>query len=122
VSIKSAKILFIAKVCHDANKSYCETLGDTSQPLWDFAPEWQRDSAYNGVKFRLENPGVTPEQMHHNWAKEKLADGWVYGRVKDPKAKTHPCLVDYASLPPEQQVKDALFSAIVGALSSKEGA
>lgn len=33
----------IAKVCHEANKAYCETLGDYSQPEWEAAPAWQKD-------------------------------------------------------------------------------
>lgn len=70
----------------------------------------------NGVIFRLKNPGVTPEQMHQNWMKVKLADGWVYGPVKDSTQKTHPCLLDYSQLGPEQRIKDYLFSAVVSAV------
>jgi hypothetical protein len=29
----------IAKVCHETNRAYCETLGDNSQPPWEEAPE-----------------------------------------------------------------------------------
>jgi hypothetical protein len=35
----------VARVCHEANRAYCQTLGDNSQPAWDDAPEWQKDSA-----------------------------------------------------------------------------
>lgn len=31
--------------------------------------------------------------------------------------KTHPCLVEYENLPPEQRAKDHLFKAIVDALA-----
>jgi hypothetical protein len=46
---------------------------------------------------------------------EKVAAGWVYGEVKDPDAKppTHPCIVPFEELPPEQQFKDVLFKTIV---------
>jgi len=33
--------------------------------------------------------------------------------VKDAKAKTHPCMVDYDQLPAEQRRKDELFGAAV---------
>ena len=106
--------ILIASVCHEANRAYCLTQGDTSQLPWTEAPEWQRSSAIMGVEKALE--GATPEQLHESWTAQKVADGWVYGEVKDADAKTHPCLVPYAQLPAEQQRKDALFGAVVAAL------
>ena len=106
----------IAKVCHEANKAYCESIGDTSQKHWDDAPQWAKDSAIDGVKFHLLNPNALPSASHDNWAKMKVADGWVYGEKKDPEAKTHPCLVTFDKLPKEQQLKDHLFLTIVRTL------
>jgi hypothetical protein len=110
-------ISLIAKVCHDANRSWCAANDDHSQPAWEDAPDWQRESAINGVEHALRNPDATPEDMHSNWMAGKIADGWVYGPVKDPVAKTHPCMVPYADLPEFQRKKDALFLAIVRALA-----
>lgn len=104
----------IAMVCHEANKAYCETLGDNSQLPWNDAAGWQRDSAINGVKFAMN--GSTSREQHEAWCRDKEADGWKYGDVKDAEAKTHPCLVPYHELPVEQQKKDALFRAVVEAL------
>lgn len=106
----------IARTCHEANRAYCMALGDNSQPSWDKAPKWQKDSAINGVEFHLANPGADDSASHENWYKEKLADGWVYGPKKDPEKKEHPCMVPFKELPPEQQAKDRLFRAVVHAL------
>jgi len=108
----------IARVCHEANKAICEAFGDVSQKPWNAAEQWQRDSAIKGVLFAFENPQATPADQHEAWAKDKLADGWVHGPVKDVEARTHPCLVPYADLPPEQRVKDMVFRAIVRALTT----
>lgn len=108
--------VFIAMVAHQANKAWCQVNGDNSQPDWDLAEDWQRESAINGVKFRIENPGAGHDAMHNNWMKEKVEDGWVFGEIKDPDAKTHPCIVPFEQLPVFQQKKDALFSSIVDAL------
>lgn len=108
--------LQIAKVCHETNRAYCETIGDYSQPSWENAPAWQQESAINGVQFKLDNPNAQPCDSHNSWLKEKEAAGWKYGLIKNPETKEHPCFVPYDQLPIEQQKKDALFIAIVNAL------
>lgn len=105
----------IARVCHEANRGWCEATGDFSQVPWEDAAQWQRDSALTGVKVARDGD-LDPEEQHQAWLDAKVADGWTYGEVKDPEDKTHPCLVPYSSLPPEQQAKDDLFIAIVDAL------
>ncbi len=102
-----------AILAHEANRGYCEALGDTSQVRWDRAPLWQQDSAKNGVRQIVNDPTTTPEQSHAGWCKEKVADGWTYAAIKDPEKKTHHCLVPYAELPDAQRHKDAIFGAVV---------
>jgi hypothetical protein len=112
------KIFAIAMICHEANRAYCRTLNDLTQPQWDDAPDWQRASAIKGVEFCLANPDAPPSANHESWFAQKVADGWIYGEVKDPEAKTHPCMVSYDQLPVEQRRKDALFKSVVAAVIS----
>lgn len=107
----------VAKICHEVNKAWCEFNGDQSQPSWEMAEDWQRNSAIKGVRFHRENPGAGDEASHNSWMQERLEDGWKYGDVKDPAAKTHPCMVPFDRLPPSQQFKDRLFRTIVHAAS-----
>lgn len=104
----------IAKICHAANKAFCEAHGDQTQKRWEDSPEWQRQSAINGVQAHL-NSGLTltPEGSHVSWMLEKEKDGWKYGPVKDAEKKEHPCMVSYHDLPEFQRLKDHLFTAIV---------
>lgn len=106
----------IAQVAHEINKAYCQALGDDSQLQWEFAPDWQQQSAINGVNFHLENPEAGADSSHNSWMKEKVDTGWVYGEVKDAEAKTHPCIVPFNQLPKEQQAKDFLFRQVVHSL------
>lgn len=108
-------VVGIAMVCHEANRAYCEAIGDYSQKKWYDCPKWQQESAINGVNFHLSN-AATPEQSHAAWLKEKEATGWKYGPIKDEEKKEHPCFVPYEELPMEQRRKDYLFAAIVDAL------
>jgi hypothetical protein len=103
----------IARVTHETNRAYCATIGDDSQKPWDEAADWQKESALVGVQYALDHPGVSPAQMHESWFAQKVADGWKFGPEKDEKKKEHPCMVPYYKLPPEQQLKDALFRAVV---------
>ena len=102
----------IARVAHEVNRAYCTATGDESQDTWDKAPNWQKNSALEGVNTHL-SVEMTPRESHEAWAKHKLADGWSWGLSKDPEAKKHPCLVPYDSLPIAQRVKDYLFCAVV---------
>ena len=105
----------VARIAHEVNRAWCAFNGDHSQPAWEDAPEWQRKSAINGVAFHHANPEAGDSASHNSWMAEKIADGWVYGEVKDPDTKTHPCIVDFEHLPPAQQFKDRLFRTIVHA-------
>lgn len=107
----------IAKVSHEVNRAYCQSIGDDSQPEWDAAPDWQKDSAVNGVAAHLKDPSLTPEQSHQLWLNQKQNEGWVYGPVKDPEKKEHPCFVAYSQLPESQRSKDYLFRQVVHSLS-----
>lgn len=106
----------IAMVCHNVNKAYCEALGDHSQPTWEDAPDWAKQSALSGVVFHTMNPGASPGASHEEWLKFKEKEGWTWGPVKDPDKKEHPCMVPFDKLPLQQQVKDHLFIAVVNSI------
>jgi hypothetical protein len=102
----------VAVMTHEANRLWCVLHGDTSQPSYVDAPDWQKESAHEGVSKIASGEITTPEESHQSWSEKKIADGWQYGPVKDPEAKEHPCLVPYHELPPEQKAKDAIFFGI----------
>ncbi len=106
----------IAQVAHELQKSYCESIGDNSQLSWEEAPEWQKSSAINGVKFHLDNPDASPAASHDSWLKQKTEEGWKYGAVKNPETKEHPCFVPYEQLPVEQKSKDYIFRQTIHSL------
>lgn len=105
----------IARLCHEVNRVYCETLDDHSQTSWDLAHRYQKESAINGVIFHLNNPNASASHAHEEWLKEKEKDGWTWGPIKNESRKEHPCMVEYDKLPKEQQLKDYLFKAVVHA-------
>lgn len=49
---------------------------------------------------------IIAKNTHENWAKNKLDDGWIYGKVLDEDKRTHPCLVEYEELSEEDKDYD----------------
>lgn len=108
-----------ARAAHEVNRAYCIALGDTSQAPWESAPEWQKQSARNGVIGALS--GATPRESHESWMAEKRATGWKYGPVKDVEKREHPCFVPYDELPPAQRAKDGIFVTVVRVVGNALG-
>lgn len=108
------QILAAAKAAHECNRAFCVAIGDNSQVPWEWAEEWQKEASVNSVKAVIN--GDSPEQLHVTWCKEKYADKWKLGPVKDAVKKEHPCLVDYDQLPFQQKAKDHVYVAVVKAV------
>ncbi len=113
------KIQACAQAAHDANRAYCQTIGDHTQFPWDQAPPWLRAASIKGVTGVLK--GNTPEQSHEVWVKNMKAGGWTYGPAKDTYRRAHPSIVPYSKLPAEQRAKDVLYTAVVSAMAAALG-
>ncbi len=46
------------------------------------------------------------ENVHDVWAVGRIAEGWVYGEVKDSEKKTTPLLVPYSELSESEKEYD----------------
>lgn len=115
-----------ARVCHETLRAFCQTLGDNSLPPWKDAPEWQKESSRDGVRFYFEQfaAGIepSPAATHERWMKQKKAEGWKHGDTKNSKTKEHPSFVAYDDLPLQEKQKDYLFSAVCKALYASTAA
>lgn len=129
----------IARACHSAWYAYAVIgLGEEGEP-WDSAPEWQKESIRDAIRFwdkecgeflaSTEPPeGYTlsqwarvnlPMLSHENWMNHKKLTGWTYGEKKDVNDQTHPCMLPYEELPEAQRKKDRVvvetYLAMIGA-------
>ncbi|WBQ09865.1 hypothetical protein L2D01_13380 [Hyphomonadaceae bacterium ML37] len=86
-------------------------------PSWEEAPDWMRDATFEGVRFRLSHRDASPGAQHDQWMAQKARNGWRYGEVKDADARTHPMMVPFEDLQVHERRKDALFAAVVEALT-----
>jgi len=115
-AVAGANMEQIAHIAHEVNRAYCAALGDTTQPSWQDAPEWQRCSARMGADLHTSGE-FGAEASHISWMNQKLEEGWKYGPIKNPDLKEHPCLVPFSALSREQQAKDYIFRGVVHAVS-----
>jgi RyR domain len=49
------------------------------------------------------------EMEHERWSKEKLDNGWQFGKIKDADHKLHPCLIPWSGLPEDEREKDRIL-------------
>jgi hypothetical protein len=104
----------IAAACNSAVWFLQRSTGDqvAPTPRLEDAPPWAVESTYDSIRAVL--AGVTMEQLWQHWAAAKRKAGWVHGDVKDPVAKTHPCLTaGYSQLPAREKYKDRVFLGII---------
>jgi RyR domain-containing protein len=105
-----AQLAKIARVCHEAFRAWCASLGDTTKPPWEQAEEWRRDFAVNGVRQVLN--GASPSDIHDLWRSRRQAAGWTHGDQKAPRLRKTPNLVPYDQLRnPDEMKKAALFTS-----------
>lgn len=50
------------------------------------------------------------KNVHEVWAKNRQAQGWTYGPVRDDAKKQHPCLIAYEDLPDSEKEYDRATS------------
>lgn len=58
----------------------------------------------------IELSELLARNTHECWAKEKIAQGYVYGEKYDEINKTHPCIVDYDELSEDMKKHDRITS------------
>jgi len=60
---------------------------------------------------------IVAKSVHETWMSARLAEGWVWGPLRDDAKKEHPCLVAYDDLPESERLYDySTARAVVRAL------
>ena len=102
----------VARIVHEACRAYQNVLADP-YPIepWDALDSWRRETVITQVK--MIRMGLSPEMIQDAWVRRIESSGWTWGITKDPMAMTHPGLVPWESLPPEDKKKVMLAFRIV---------
>ena len=113
--LDNSEIETCARAAHEVIRAYCIRMGNFSHASWDATPPELKALAKQSV-IGIITHDFNNEQSHAAWVVAKKASGWTYGPVKNPETKEHPCLVAWAQLPFEEQVKDDLWISTVKAM------
>lgn len=108
----------IAIVCHEMIRGLQLAINELvpTEP-WQAAPTALKAITVKGVERAMQNP--TAAGHHAGWVADMVADGWQYGPRKDWAQRTHPNMVDWADLAPDERVKDELFLLVVGRMAAE---
>ena len=61
------------------------------------------------------------EDVHNQWARERMKAGWKYGPERNDSLKLHPCLVPYNELPESEKQYDRITATSTLKLIKKFG-
>ena len=61
------------------------------------------------------------EDVHNQWARERMKGGWKYGPERNDSLKLHPCLVPYNELPESEKQYDRITATSTLKLIKKFG-
>lgn len=111
----------IARVAHEAVIAYNTSIGDLSEKAWEALSSAERIATVDAVLFIQLNPTQTAEAIHDAWYAKKRENGWALGPTLDARHSEHPAMVSYSQLPQEQRTRDAIFRAVVQAMSYDPG-
>ncbi|MCX6302491.1 MAG: RyR domain-containing protein [Bacteroidia bacterium] len=132
----SKKISYMSWI-HSPGDARNKNLGD-----FDDLPEEIKhsnlDNAYHipakllsiGYKVRQTGKGFKPASLHLTedevetmarvehirWCWDKILHGWIYGKVKDDRKKTHPSIIPYEDLSESEKEKDRELVRLIPAL------
>ena len=114
-------LMKMARAVNDANTNLCVDFNKQDcQEYWDTIPDEAKQvsmcAVIDIVYAYFNNEPLTAKQMHNMWMDAKKDQGYVYGKVKDFDAKTHPLLVPYEKLPDYEKFKDILVINIVNSM------
>ena len=96
------------KICkeYDEKPTYPDT--------YPYLPSEYMNGLINQIKRLLNSDEKQDaEKNHDDWCKARIADGWVFGEVKNAENKTHPSLIPYHQLPLPERVKNESFLKII---------
>lgn len=104
----------IAQECHLKNDELMLANGEVpNSTSWHEMDDHMKDMNIKSVKKALLNPNLTAKDMHDEWMKNKIADGWRYGITKDADQKTHPLIIDFDKMNDIDKLKDQIFIDVV---------
>lgn len=116
MSISPSIAKLAAKVNHEVSNAMKSFYGEAKGKAFDKLSEEEVHELVVACTAVGENPNMSPADVHQLWVDAKLRKGWKQGEVLDQNAMTHPCLVPYEQLSPEDQVKDVIFLAVIKAM------
>ncbi len=112
----------LAHVAHEATRPL-HAEGERGSQRWHdranegkHLPGWQKDDAFEKVKYQVEHPGCSAEDVHENFCALREKHGFKLGDGFSVEKKTHPGLVAWSDLPPASKQRHEVAHSVVESL------
>lgn len=109
----------IARVTHEAVRSYSAHYGYNVPPMWSELSSDAREAVLQSCMTALS--GITKSEFHNYWVTLKVEQGWTYGSEFCLSKKEHPALMHYSYLTEAHRIKNEMFWTIARATAHAIG-
>jgi len=106
-----------AEVVQEVVKTFSHFAKIEEVPSYKDLDPISRESLINSVAFITDNNITENKPIHDIWLEKMLKMGWTYGKDFDLEKKTHPSLVPFSNLPPEERAVDKLFRSVLKSIN-----
>ena len=91
----------------DSNRAFAYGIGEKMRAIdCIVVPKTLVELQDSALIFSSDELERLARQEHERWMRDRIADGWSYGEVRDDEGKLHPSLIDYDELSEDEREKD----------------
>ena len=121
MTLTNEQIELVAEAVHESLRAYKKLIEQEQGPTWLYLNEEDKTILIKIVTRLVDGKPVGTKEIHDWWVEYKEELGWQHGPVKNYFKKTHPCLVNYWSLPYKERLKDIIIRQMVTLYASVYG-
>lgn len=106
------QITLLAETCHGILQQYAKPFGHELKD-WSELSNKEHQHYIGRIAHFMLYPDAKVSAPHEAWSMRMKLNGWRYGGELDAKKLTHPNIIDFELMEPEQQAQDYIIYGLV---------
>lgn len=87
------------ELVYELIRTFNERFHGEAGPPYGEAAEAEQAAAATAFIYVRDQPELSASELHDEWVRTMIEDGWVYGERADAEAQTHPFICEFAEVP-----------------------